>query len=468
MPYEMPIRFTRSAWKSSAAAIVACSVLAVPAHGQQQGGSTAPPMAEDTLNLPANVTILSVNPNLRRATAKVNGQVITGTDIDQRMALVLAANENPNVAAEEVERLRQQVLSNLIDETLQIQEAEAQEVEIDKGAIDTAYARVASQNFGQNVGKMDEYLTKIGSSPQSLKRQIQGELAWQRLLQRNVQPFVNVSEEEVKELLQRLEASKGTDEYRLGEIYLAAPSETKQAVYDNARRIVDQVRQGGSFVAYARQFSEASTAAVGGDLGWIRLPVLPAELQTVAREMQPGQLVGPVEVPGGFSILYLIDKRQVLSVDPRDAVLSLKQVSLDFPAAMTKDDRTKLVDRFNGAVAGMKGCGDAEAAATPLGATVVANDQIRARALPDALQRVMLELNVGQATPVFGSIEEGVRVLLLCGRDDPEDTTGPTAEQLMAQLEEDRVNKRAQRYLRDLRRDAVIQYDSTAELSQLN
>jgi peptidyl-prolyl cis-trans isomerase SurA len=467
MPYEMPIRFTRSSWKSSAAVIAACAVLAAPAYGQE-ARSADPSVAEDTLNIPENVTILSVNPNLRRATAKVNGQVITGTDIDQRMALVLAANENKTVSPEEIERLRQQVLSNLIDETLQIQEAEAQEVEIGKEPIETAYARVASQNFGQNVGKMDEYLASIGSSPQSLKRQIQGELAWQRLLQRNVQPFVNVSEEEVKELLQRLEASKGTDEYRLGEIYLAAPAENKQAVFDNARRIVDQVRQGGSFVAYARQFSEASTAAVGGDLGWIRLPVLPAELQTVAREMQPGQLVGPVEVPGGFSIIYLIDKRQVLSVDPRDAILSLKQVSLDFPAAMSQPERTKLVEQFGAAVTSMKGCGDAEAAATPLGANVVANDQIRARALPDALQRVMLQLNVGQATPVFGSIEEGVRVLLLCGRDDPEDTSGPTAAQLMAQLEEDRVNKRAQRYLRDLRRDAVIQYDSTAELSQLN
>jgi peptidyl-prolyl cis-trans isomerase SurA len=29
----------------------------------------------------------------------------------------------------------------------------------------------------------------------------------------------------------------------------------------------------------------------------------------------------------------------------------------------------------------------------------------------------------------------------------------------MSQLQEDRVGKRAQRYLRDLRRDAVIEYD---------
>jgi peptidyl-prolyl cis-trans isomerase SurA len=81
------------------------------------------------------------------------------------------------------------------------------------------------------------------------------------------------------------------------------------------------------------------------------------------------------------------------------------------------------------------------------------------RALPDALQQAMLQLNVGQVTPPFGSLDEGIRVLMLCGRDDPEVESGPNYDQLMAQLEEDRVGKRAQRYLRDLRRDAVVEYN---------
>jgi len=443
-------------------------MLAVPVFAQQQATPAPVDDAAASLNLPDNITILGANPNLRRATAKVNGQIITGTDVDQRLALVMAANENPNVSPEEIQRLRQQVLSNLIDETLQIQEAKAQEISVSPDDIAQTYARVATQNFGQDVKAMDAYLASIGSSPQSLKRQIEGELSWQRLLRRNVQPFINVSTEEVNELVQRLEASKGTEEYRLGEIYLAAPGENKAVVRENAQRIVEQIRQGGSFVAYARQFSEASTAAVGGDLGWIRLAQLPTELANVARELQPGQLVGPIEVPGGFDILYLIDKRQVLGADPRDAILSLKQISLDFPAGTNQAERADRVEKFNAAVASMKGCGDAETAAAALGATVVANDQIRVRSLPDALQRLMLDLNVGQATPAFGSLEEGVRVLLLCGRDAPPESNGPNREEIMAQLEDERVNKRAQRYLRDLRRDAVIQYDSPTELSQLN
>ena len=55
------------------------------------------------------------NPNLRTATAIVNGHVITGTDVDQRVALVTSASNN-ELSVEELRRLRMQVLRNLIDE----------------------------------------------------------------------------------------------------------------------------------------------------------------------------------------------------------------------------------------------------------------------------------------------------------------------------------------------------------------
>ncbi len=80
----------------------------------------------------------------------VNGDIITGTDVDQRLALILAANDN-KPTAEETQRLRLQVLRNLIDETLQIQEAKASDIEISDEEVDQTYTRVAQQNFNQNA-----------------------------------------------------------------------------------------------------------------------------------------------------------------------------------------------------------------------------------------------------------------------------------------------------------------------------
>ena len=71
----------------------------------------------------------------------------------------------------------------------------------------------------------------------------------------------------------------------------------------------------------------------------------------------------------------------------------------------------------------------------------------------------MTTLSIGQATPPFGSAKDGVRVLVLCGRDAA-GVKGQSAsfDEVYAQLNEERVNMRARRYLRDLRRDAVIDY----------
>lgn len=437
------------------AGIASFGLVVSPVAAQAQADA----QVTSTLNIPENATLLGKSdPNMRRATALVNGAVITGTDVDQRTALLVAASEGELPEAE-LQRVREQVLRNLIDETLKIQEATAQEIIIDREEINRRYAQVAAQNFGSDTAKMDAYLASIGSSAASLKRQIEGEMAWERLQRREIAPFVNVSEEEVRELLDRMEESRGTEEYRIGEIFLAATPETRDAVMENARRIVQQLQQGGSFVAYARQFSDASTAVVGGDLGFVRLETLPAEMQTVAQGMQVGQLVGPFEIPGGFEIMYLIDKRQLLMADPRDAQLSLKQISINFEPGVTEAVAAGRIDEFGKVVQSIRGCGDVERAAQSVNATVVANDAIKVRDLPDQLQPSLLELQVGQSTPPFGSIQDGVSVLMLCGRDDAKSANTPDFEEMMGQMEGERIAKRAQRYLRDLRNDAYIEYN---------
>jgi peptidyl-prolyl cis-trans isomerase SurA len=427
--------------------------------GTAPAQTVAVPTADNPFGLPEDITIFGkTDPNRRAATAVVNGYVITGTDIDQRVALVTASSDAP-ISDEELLVLRVQVLRNLIDETLKIQAAEASKLKVTPQEVEETYQQLAAQNFGSEPKKMDEYLLSIGSSPASLKRQIEGEIAWENLMRRNIMPFVNVSAEEVNDVLKRMNEDKGTEEYRLGEIYLSATTENRAQKLANAQAIIQQLQQGGSFVAYARQFSEASTAVVGGDLGWVRLNQLPPQLANVARTMQPGQLNGPIEIPGGFSIIYLINKRQVLMADPNEAVLSLKQISISFPPDVTEAVATAKVEQFGAFIDGLRGCGEVEAGAAAIGAQVVSNDQIKAANLPEQLRTIVLNLQIGQTTPLFGGIREGVRVLMLCGRDDPKDAGAPSFAAVMNQIEQERVNKRAQRYLRDLRNDAYIEYN---------
>lgn len=439
----------------SFAAVLISATALTPLNAQSTPGSEG---NDANLIAPDGQQLFGKNdPNVRRATAQVNGEIITGTDMDHRLALIVAANEN-KLPPEELARFRAQILTNLIDETLQIQEAAANKIEVTDAEVDQYFDRVAQQNFKRPANQVEKYLTSIGASVATLKRQIKGELSWSRLLSRNVRPSANVSDDEVNAIIERIKTTKGTTEYRLGEIYLSATPEAMPAVTENAKKIIDQLRQGANFVAYARQFSEASTASVGGDLGWLSLAQLPSSLATAAAGMNSNE-VQAVASPGGISILLLIDKRQVAMSDPRDSVLSLKQIAITFPAGTAEAQIAPLVKRFSEETQQIAGCGVADEMAAKLGADVVNRDGIKIRDLPAPLQQVMLDLQIGQSTPPYGSLQDGVRVFVLCGRDAPEVAASESFDEIMSRLEEERVNKRARIYLRDLRRDAVIEYN---------
>jgi peptidyl-prolyl cis-trans isomerase SurA len=419
---------------------------ATSAIAQQQAGQPGAPSAPSTTQ---------AIPSVVKATAIVNGDIVTQTDIDQRVALLAIANGG-QIPTEEVERLRQQVLRNLIDETLQIQAAKQEEIQIKPSEIDRTVARVAS-NLKMTPEQATDYLQSRGSSIRALRRQIEGEIAWQRLQRAKIESGVVVGDEEVKAVLDKLNASKGTEEYRVGEIFLSASPATESQTIANANKILEQLRSGASFAGYARQYSEASTAAVGGDLGWVRPEQLPSPLAAVVREMRPGTLSAPIPVPGGVSILTVQDTRKILTRDPRDAVLSLKQVSINFPKGTSRAVAEPMVARFAQAARNVGGCGGAEKIAAEFKAEIVQQDGVKMRDLPAALQQMMLQIQVGQATPPFGSLDEGVRTLVVCGRDEV-DPTAPSYDEVYSQLNEERVNSRSRRYLRDLRRDAIIEF----------
>ena len=450
--------------KSLALLLAGVSLVATPLVAQDApaGDASANDDSHDSgFNLPDVAMLADFNPNLRKATAIVNGDVITDTDVEQRLNLVVAANGG-KIDEDEKQRLRLQVLRNLIDEKLEIQEASTNDIKITDADIDAAYNRVAS-NFKQTPDAFAAFLRKSGSSPASIRAQIQGELAWSRLLRRKVEPLVNVGDDEVQSVIAKLNASKGKDEYHVGEIFLSATPETATQVMTDAGRIVGQIRGGASFVAYARQFSEASTAGVGGDLGWVKAEQLNDVVSPVVTKLTPGDpsssVSDPIRVPGGVAVMTLIEKRQVLAADPNDAVLSLKQLSLPLKAGITQAEGESIVKDFQAKTEAMGGCGRAELVAKDLGAEVAVNDAIKIKDLPQALQSLMKQLSIGQTTPPFGSAKDGLRVLVLCGRDDaPAASTAPSFDAVYAQMNEERVNMRARRYLRDLRRDAIVDY----------
>lgn len=410
------------------------------------------------LNIPSNLQVFGKrDPNVRKPTAIVNDAVITGTDVDQRMALIIASND---LKLDEAQRdqLRLRVLGSLIDETLQIEYAKHNDVTVKSEEIDRAFNGIA-RSFNKPISEFRTYLRQIGSSDQSIRRQVEAELYWNRYLRRRVEPTVNVGDAEVEAILDRLKSSQGTEEFHVREIFLRASPEQQEQVLEEARTLMQDIQAGKKrFDEAAYERSDTSTRAVGGDLGWVTADKLPDSLAEAANLMKANQLAGPVPVAGGYSILYLEDTRRVGEADPRDAQLSLRQLSLAFPADITQAEASNRVAEFAKATQGLKGCGDAGKAAAAIGATVVDNDSVKLRDLPPALQEIMLNMKVGEATPPFGSPSEGVRALVVCGRTEVQQASMPSMEQVRNQMEQRGVNLKAEHLLRDLRRDAIVEY----------
>jgi peptidyl-prolyl cis-trans isomerase SurA len=394
------------------------------------------------------------DPKVRKAAAMVNGVVVTDLDVDQRLALVSTASGS-RIPREEMTRLRAQILRNLIDEKLQIGEAKEHDVVVDEAQVLEAYNRVSS-NFKQSPDQFDKFLIGAGASRQSLTDQIRAEFAWSRLLRRRVEPFVNVGDDEVNNVIKRMEASKGQDEYRLGEIFLPATTETETEVMAQANNIASQIRAGASFVAYARQYSQSATAALGGDRGWVQASQLNQQLRDALSKASAGTLVGPLRAPGGIFIMAIAEKRKMLAANPLDATVTVKQIAVPLPKDKPRAEQEKVVQALAQKSRVMTGCGRATDLAASLGGKATDLPPQKISALPQGLHQAIANLQIGQSTPPFGT-DNDARVLMLCGRDDATESL-PSFDEVYAQINEERINLMARRYMRDLRRDAIVDY----------
>ena len=360
-------------------------------------------------------------PSVVKATAIVNGDVITQTDVDQRLAFLAIANGG-QIPPEEVDRLREQVLRNLIDETLEIQAAKAEKIEIKQSDIDKT-DRPRRRRMPRRPRRSSQPISQAnGSNIKSMRRQIQGEIAWQRLQRAKIESGVSVGDDEVKAVLDKLNASKGTEEYRVGEIFLSATPATESQTLDNANKILVAAAQ--------RRLVRRLCPAIFGsvDRGGRRRPRLGppgtaarAARDSVLRDMPAGAISNPIPVRAAIRSSPCSDTRKILT---RRSARRGPQPEAGFDQlpeghhTRTRPNRSSR--RFAEAAQNIGGCGGAEKIAADFHGEVVTSDQVKMRDLPTALQRLMLPMQVGQATQPFGSLEEGVRVLVICGRDEVE------------------------------------------------
>lgn len=112
---------------------------------------------------------------------------------------------------------------------------------------------------------------------------------------------------------------------RISQIYVALPPNADAAAVEKARqRATDLSRQvhgkGADFAALAQADSDDKTSAArGGDMGFVPAPLLLPEVRQVAENMKPGDVAGPIQTRAGFHVIKLVDTHAA-GVAPLSAV----------------------------------------------------------------------------------------------------------------------------------------------------
>lgn len=388
-------------------------------------------------------TVPAVAQNAEGVAAIVNDHVISTYDVRQRATLLLVSSGMQNTP-ELQQRARTQALRDLVDERLQMQETVKFKINVTPDTIDRRLVEIARQNE-TTVESLAQSLGNAGVNIRTLRGQIEADIAWQRLINGMYGSRVRVSEVEIRETQQRIAANATRPQYQISEIFL--PAETEQEfseMMQGGMRLLEQMQRGAPFPAVARQFSQAPSAAAGGDIGWIAAPELAPELQPVADQLQRGQVSLPVRTQNGVYIIAMRERRAGAAAGSTTLV-SLRQISA--PAA-----RQAALERAQRRI---EGCGNLDGAVSGVqGAEVADLGQTIEAELSPAIRDRIGSVAVGRASPVIVNGDQ-VNTIVVCAREAGGSGI-PDREQIEGRLRDQELAMLSERYLRNLRREATI------------
>ena len=392
-----------------------------------------------------------------RIVAIVNDEVITSLDVADRVAFVVATTNLPRTR-DTMQRLIPQVSRQLVDEALQLQEAKRLGIHPDKAEILEAIDELGSRR-GLSRQELYAELAGKGVSEDTFHKQIEAQLAWQKVIARRIRPEVNVSEAEVERtrLMDSLKlTAEGSIEVQIVSLVLPVSKPEDDAnVSALAAELVDDLRQGATFEEVAAQFGDGSVP----EPNWAPLSDLAPNLATTLKNAIPGSVSDPARTLDGYVIIKLLGRRGISSAEVNDSTLLLKDILLK----LDTDDEAEAAElsliiarevarnpgscRTEG-VDGIDGLEDLDIDVNFI--------EAQFSELSNTVQNIVSKLIVGNVSEPFAG-PDGMRIMMLCERADTPPQRA-SAEETYSKLTNKRMGLEAQKYMRNLRRDSFIEF----------
>jgi parvulin-like peptidyl-prolyl isomerase len=249
---------------------------------------------------------------IERIVAKVNGQIITLTQLEDEVQNTLERlGPAPTPEEEQVRlaRVREETLNRLVDNMLVLQVAEERGLRVPARFFEEWKKGVMEQ---MKITSEEEFLRQVelqGTSVDVIRKQFEENLLLQEVRRMEVDSKVSVSEPEIgdryrEHIADYTEPAK----VRLREIVVKFDSTTEVDQGQKARRLLSEIRQGADFAEVARMHSESSSREAGGDLGFFEKGELTDALETAAFALSPGEVSEVIRMESAFYVLRVEEK----------------------------------------------------------------------------------------------------------------------------------------------------------------
>ncbi len=398
------------------------------------------------LTLVFSTNNLSMSQDIQAISAIVNDEVISRYDVQQRIKLIIVTS-GIQPTQENVSRLEKQAIRALVNEKIQLQEAIKLDVPTSSEEIDLMLRRIASGNE-MSAEEIINFISSNGVNSETLLNQIKAELLWNKIVRGRFGSYINISEDEISIVYNRTIESLDREQYDISEIFIGFESKEEEVdALILAKRLIEQLKNGASFAPVAQQFSQASSSGQGGYIGWVAEGQLNLKIVDALKGLNNKQISDPIKTVNGFYIVRLNEKAEAGGKNYMRNQYDLISITFD------KDRKTEAQNFSNDFISCKRLDGllekYQEREVNLIGKRILSE-------LPTDLHSELLSKEAGDTLNLRYS-NDYIDLILICDRKD-DIGIEVSRESIEDNLYAQKMGMMSRRHLRDLRRDAVIEY----------
>lgn len=266
--------------------------------------------------------------------AKVNGEIVTRSELEKNLAEYRAELMRQNVPAAKLDAAvaehQKDVLRDLVDQSLLVQKGKELNISVESAVI----KRLDDLRRQYKVASMEEFekfVSEKGGMPfEDLKDQIRNQMLTERVIQQEVGHKINVNKDEVAKYYEEHKAEfVRPEQVRLRQILVSTEGKDPKeiiAAEKKANDILARLRKGERFPELAGKVSDdKDSAEVGGDIGFWKRGLLDKQIEEIVFNAKRGFVTDVLKRPNGFLILKVEERHQAGQASLQDVEQEIQE-----------------------------------------------------------------------------------------------------------------------------------------------